>query len=135
MSDHPGLGVMIGMLGGNRETVETIQSALGKEISDLSVRDNALHFKFADGTGMRVYDGGQSCCESRYMVCDDDLNYHVGAKLAKLELRSVDGPKDEYGEHEIQFLDVTTDRGVVQCANHNEHTGYYGGFWIEARAE
>ena len=35
--------------------------------------------------------------------------------------------------HEIQFLDVKTDKGIFQMANNNEHNGYYGGFLIEAR--
>lgn len=26
-----------------------------------------------------MFDGGQSCCENRYMNCDDDLDYFSGA--------------------------------------------------------
>jgi hypothetical protein len=145
MSDdakHLGLGVMIAMLGGNRESAEAMQAALGKEITALRLddgdRDNALHFTFSDGSGLRLFDDGQSCCESRYMRTDDDLSAFVGATLVSAEVRDV--PKvpseDEYGdEHEVQFLIVTTSKGAFTMASHNEHNGYYGGFAIRAAVE
>jgi hypothetical protein len=37
--------------------------------------------------------------------------------------------------HEVAFLEVTTDRGVFQMKNHNEHNGYYGGFLIRCLAD
>ena len=131
-----GFGVMINALGGNRETVEAVQAAQGKTITALSLTDDQLRFEFEDGTRLRLQDSGQSCCESRYMQTDDDLPYYIGAKFVSAEVRDGGSTEDEWGErHEIQFLVVTTDRGTFSMASHNEHNGYYGGFWITASAE
>ena len=131
-----GFGVMINALGGNRETVEAVQAAMGKTITALSLTDDQLRFEFEDGSRLRLWDNGQSCCESRYMQTDDDLPYYIGAKFVSAEVRDGGSTEDEWGErHEIQFLVVTTDRGTFSMASHNEHNGYYGGFWITASAE
>ena len=132
---HLGLGVMLKTLGGNEETVNTVKQALNRTIEKvwLDGETEELKFTFADGTGIKIWDGGQSCCEHRYMKTDDDLSDFVGAKIIDMELKDAPDQEDEYGEvHEIQFLDVKTDKGVFQMANHNEHNGYYGGFWIQA---
>ena len=131
-----GFGVMINALGGNRETVEAVQAAMGKTITALSLTDDQLRFEFEDGSRLRLQDSGQSCCEHRYMQTDDDLPYYIGAKFVSAEVRDGGSTEGEYGDtHEIQFLVVTTDRGTFSMASHNEHNGYYGGFWITASAE
>ena len=131
-----GFGVMINALGGNRETVEAVQAAMGKTITALSLTDDQLRFEFEDGSRLRLQDSGQSCCEHRYMQTDDDLPYYIGAKFVSAEVRDGGSTESEYGDtHEIQFLVVTTDRGTFSMASHNEHNGYYGGFWIAASAE
>jgi hypothetical protein len=108
---------------------------LNKVITALTLDDDGLHFTFGDGHKMRMYDDGQSCCEKRYMHTDDDLPYYVGAVLTGAEI--VDGPADDddYDEHEIQFLKVDTSRGRFTVETHNEHNGYYGGFYVIAEAE
>lgn len=130
-----GMGVMLGILLGNEETVSTVKSSLNKTIEKvwLDEETDRLNFKFTDGTGMYLFDDGQSCCEHRYMVTADDLNEYADAKLLDVELKDAPDQEDEYGVHEVQFLDVKTDKGVFQMANHNEHNGYYGGFWLVAR--
>ena len=128
-----GVGVMIGNLGGNEETVNAIKSSLGKEIATVSLDGDELVFKFTDNAGLRIFDDGQSCCESRYMNTDDDLSYFAGAKLLGFELKDAPNENTEYDSHEIQFLDVTTDKGVFQMSSHNQHNGYYGGFLIVAK--
>ncbi len=127
-----GIGVMIQTLGGNVETVTAIQSSLGKVIEKVELKSDELIFAFSDGTGLKMLDGGQSCCENRYMVTADDLNEYSGSTLLDFELKNAPDIEDEYGTHEVQFLDVRTSNGVFQMANHNEHNGYYGGFWIQA---
>jgi len=99
----------------------------------LDEESDFLMFEFDDDTNLRLADGGQSCCEHRYMRTDDDLNEYAGAVLMDIEVASAPDQEDEWGEvHEVQFLNVHTDKGVFQMANHNEHNGYYGGFWIQA---
>lgn len=131
-----GIGVMLGMLGGNKETVEAYHSSMGKTISRVTLDEEGGYttIDFNDGTYLRVADDGQSCCECRYMRTDDDTQYFVGAKLTGLEIKEAPDEQDEYGYHEVQFLEVQTDRGVFTMASHNEHNGYYGGFCITLRA-
>ena len=130
-----GMGVMLGMLSGNEQTVNAVKSSIGKKIKKvwLDEESNKLRFEFDDNSNLVMYDGGQSCCEYRYMRTDDDLNEYEGATVLDFELKDAPSQEGEYGEHEIQFLDVITDKGVFQLANHNEHNGYYGGFWIVAQ--
>lgn len=124
-----GLGVMLNMLGGNKESVETLQSSLGKTIKELKLEDNYLTIKFGD-SGIRIHDAGQSCCEVRYMVTDDNLDEFVDSELIGIEILDTVQSEDDYGLHEVQFLHIKTDIGDVVFSNHNEHNGYYGGFGI-----
>lgn len=129
-----GMMVMLNMLSGNAETVDKVKSAIGKKIESviLDEENNRLKFIFTDGTTLNIWDDGQSCCEDRYMRTDDDLTEYASAILLDFELKDASAIEDDYGVHEVQFLDVKTDKGVFQIANHNEHNGYYGGFSIRA---
>lgn len=134
--ENQGMGVMLGILGGNEETVNTVKSSLNKIIEKvwLDKDTDRLNFKFIDDTGMYLFDDGQSCCEHRYMDTDDDLSEFADARLLDIELKDAPDQEDEWDQvHEIRFLDVKTDKGTFQLSNHNEHNGYYGGFWIVAR--
>jgi hypothetical protein len=133
MTDNLGFSVMLNMLFGDNETPEAIKSSLNKVIKTVALVENELQFTFEDDTLLRIFDDGQSCCESRYMVTADELQDYVGATLLNFELKEAPNMEDEYGDHEVQFLDVITNKGVFQMANHNEHNGYYGGFSICAR--
>jgi len=116
---------------------DVLQAAIGKQIVSLALgEDDALHFVFQDGTKIKLWDDGQSCCELRYMTTDDDLSKFIAAPLLDIEV--ADGPTtpDKYGEpHETQFLKITTGLGVFTMVTHNEHSGYYGGFYIKVEAE
>lgn len=130
-----GMGAMIHLLGGNEASVAAYTAAVGKTIAEAKIDgDDALRLAFTDSTGIRFLDDGQSCCECRYMRTDDDLNYHVGATLVSAEIRDAPEIEDEYGVHEVQFLVVTTSKGVITVANHNEHNGYYGGICVTVQA-
>ena len=129
-----GLKVLLNMLGGNKDTVEAIATSIGKIIKKvwLDKETNRLIFSFEDESSLHVWDDGQTCCEERFMVSDDDLNYYSEARLLDFKVKSVPETEDDWCTHEIQFLDVKTSKGVFQIANHNVHNGYYGGFAIEA---
>ncbi len=128
-----GMGVMLGILGGNEETVNSIKSSLNKVIETVKLDGDDLVISFTDNTTLMIWDGGQSCCESRYMTTDDNLSDFNGATLLDFELKSVEYEDHDYDVHEIQFLDVKTSEGVFTMVNHNEHNGYYGGFYIKAK--
>lgn len=127
-----GIGVMLGSLGGNKETVEAIKTSLNKTIASVYLDEDKLCFIFSDESKLILWDDGQSCCENRYMATSDDLSEYTDSILLDFELKNAPNIDDEYGEHEVQFLDVVTNKGTFQMANHNEHNGYYGGFWIKA---
>lgn len=125
---------MISMLSGNKETVAACKASAGQTITSAEIKDENLILKFENGSGIRIFDDGQSCCESRYMVCDDKLDEFIGTQLLDIEVK--DGPStsgEDGGEHEQQFVDIKTSKGVFQIRNHNQHNGYYGEFSIVAR--
>jgi len=132
-----GIGVMIkAAFGGNEQTVEALKAAIGQTIKKIThdeTGDHALIFEFESGYSMRVYDDGRSCCESRYLTTDDDLVFFVGGKFLNAETKDGPNTDGEWGDtHEIQFLIVNTSKGAFTAETHNEHNGYYGGFWIAA---
>ena len=138
-----GVGVMIQMLSGNEDSVKAFQSAIGKTIASVVVYQQGsrlgpdpdeLRIAFTDGTGVALYDNGQSCCESRYMHTDDDLKSYVGAVLLDGEIREAPSVSENPCDyHDVEFLDIKTSVGVLTVSNHNEHNGYYGGFAVRAK--
>lgn len=96
--------------------------------------DGALRIHFKDVGQLVIADSGRSCCESRYMSCDDDLETFVGARVVHIDLAAAAPPdheerkEDEWGGcHEEMFLKIRTTNGDFTVCAHNEHNGYYGG--------
>jgi len=122
---------------------ECVESVIGRTIVDviLLAQVNKLVVSLAPAGDrapalLILRDTGQSCCEHRFMTCDDDLSTFAGAKLVAVEVRDVQVRECGVAEvEEAQFLVVTTDKGAITVANHNEHNGYYGGFCISASLE
>jgi hypothetical protein len=98
---------------------------------------DAIYIHFEDGSCQTIRDAGQSCCEYRYTATDCDLSLAVGATPLSVEVRNYqEGPEGEYGDlHETQFLNIKTSKGVLDFVTHNEHNGYYGGFYIVGSCE
>jgi len=110
------------------------EKCVGKEISSLVISDSLMRIRFTDGYFLDLWDGGQSCCESRYMSTDDNLDDFVGATFSGARIEDAESEGDEsYGEHEVQFLLIDTSKGTFTIANHNEHNGYYGGFSLTCK--
>ena len=135
--NQPGLGVMIRTLAGrDGSDGQALDAAKGQTITrawldnEANDGDGALRIALADGRTLTLTDVGRSCCESRYMTCDDDLATFAGASLRDIELREgPDAEDDENEAHETMFVHVITDKGTIVVTTHNEHNGYYGGFW------
>lgn len=125
MTNYPGMGVMIQQLCGPDHSPSEY---IGLRISSARLEDEKLHLSFEGGKKIEIWDAGQSCCESRYMRTDDDLGSLVGHQLTGINLKPAPNEPDRYGDHEVCFLEISTDGGAVTLANHNEHNGYYGGF-------
>lgn len=135
--ENLGVGVMIQMLFDDHKSANAVSGAIGKVITSLRLDEDedALRFVFNDDSNLTIADAGQSCCESRYMRTDDSLADFLGAKFLGVEIKDAPDVEDEYGVHEVQFLEVKTERGVFTMASHNEHNGYYGGFALRAFSE
>lgn len=133
MNDY-GLGYMLHWLSGDDGTPEALMAARDKVIKQVVLDpvgndgDGALQFEFTDGSSLLVYDCARSCCESRYLNCDDDLNVHSGARFQQIEVLSGPIEAGEYGDQtESMFLRVHTTAGIFTVAAYNAHNGYYGG--------
>jgi hypothetical protein len=121
-------------------SLEAFMKVINKKITGIALagavdsdHKDELHIRLGQQY-IRITDSGQSCCESRYMTCDDKLEDHVGATLLNIEVREMPIPvlertgDDDDGEcHEINYVVVTTSAGEIVLVNHNEHNGYYGG--------
>lgn len=110
-----------------------IKNSLNKTIKDIHIIDDNLYINFMDGLALRVWDSQQMCCERRYMVCDDDLNEYKETQLISVNQKYTKSEnKRDFIANEAVFLEFQTTNGTFTIVNHNEHNGYYGGFWIEA---
>lgn len=83
-----------------------------------------------------LIEDGQQCCESwGYFWCNDNPDGFVGAELLDVKLTGEALNEEvfsdseagvEYFEGGIMFVDLVTDRGVLQFVAYNNHNGYYG---------
>ena len=117
------------------ESDKVIQSVINKAINRvwLDQETDCLHFRFFDGIEIIISDQNLSG-ESRTMTTDDDLTQFARSVFLGIELKDVPSIDTEFGLHEMQFLDVITDKGKFQMVNHNDHDGTYSGFRIVAQA-
>jgi hypothetical protein len=144
-----GMGVLLHMLGDSgalggtpRKEEDALADVKGGEIVSVALDDSgnggdgALVFTLAGGWTLTITDQGRSCCESRYMKCDDDLDAFCGSTLQDITIECGGIQEGEWGDcHEIQFLLVHTSVGIFTVNTHNEHNGYYGGFYMTAKVE
>ena len=126
--------VLRGKLCKDKEAVQAWEESVGKKIVRISVVDNICRIEFPAHV-LKIFDDGQDCCERRFMVCDDKLDAFIGGELLGATIEDAPRQEGDYDVHEVQFLHVKTTKGSFAISNHNEHNGYYGGFWIVARIE
>ena len=120
------------------KSIDAFMKVVGKKIMGIKLEDDMLYLSFGSQGTLKISDEGQSCCERRYMTTDDKLGDYVGGNLLNIEVKPVPIPiKDsEYDDvHDIEFLEVTTTKGAFVMTTHNEHNGYYGGFYVSANYE
>lgn len=74
----------------------------------------------------------QCCCEDwGSIVSEDNVKYFIGSELLSIEsvdkaCNSKNMENIEVYEGSIMFLNVNTDKGLLQFAVYNAHNGYYG---------
>lgn len=90
-------------------------------------------------------DNRSSCCESwGYFLTEDDTEKFIGATLTDLAITdtnrgAVKIVTSDYGiydyndpniidvyDGDVMFVDIVTDRGILQFVAYNIHNGYYG---------
>lgn len=75
---------------------------------------------------------GQSCCErSGYFMSEDDFTDFIGANLIELAitdtcLNTKKLESEELYSPELMFVNLNTDKGLLQFVAYNSHNGYYG---------
>ena len=122
-----GLGAMIHYMGGGSK--EDPADFVGKTVTAVDFNSERLLLWLDNSFCIKVFDNGQSCCESRYMTTDDDPHSIVGGQI--VHIKSKEGPNLPDSEsHETCFVEVQTSKGLITLTNHNEHNGYYGGFGL-----
>ena len=128
-----GLGVMLKSMCGLDETlINKFKDSINKKISKIEAADTSLLIVFKDNTTLVFQDDGQSCCESRYMTKDSnlDLRKFAYSDFLGAEVKARDNLDDEYDVHEVCDLEIHTSKGNFEVLFHNVHNGYYGGFYI-----
>ena len=77
-------------------------------------------------------ENGQACCEHwGYFMTQDDLSDFVGANLIGITLTDTalntkDLDDNGVEEGECMFVNINTDKGLLQFVAYNIHNGYYG---------
>lgn len=74
---------------------------------------------------------GQSCCENwGYLITNDTIKEFIGARLLNVNLTDTLLKKvetiDSMYEGDAMFVNIETDKGLLQFVAYNEHNGYYG---------
>jgi hypothetical protein len=112
---------------------QIINSLINQEIRSIELiqdHNSIIRIKFRGSVVLKIEDVGQSCCEHRYITTDDKLDVQEEEKLVNILLKEHISGDSDYGAHEIQFLEIQTDKDTYVFCTHNEHNGYYGGFNI-----
>ena len=108
----------------------------GKQIVSIKLNkewnegNGAIEIEFKDNPSLVLFDYSQQCCENRYITTDDNLDDVSGDILVSIKRKSGSTVVSDYDEHEVQFLEIQTNNQQVTFTTHNEHNGYYSGFWI-----
>jgi hypothetical protein len=118
------------------EKITEIRDASHTEVASVEFsRFDGYEVVTTEQTIRLLIDNSQSCCETwGYFWCNDNPQEFVGAEVrgvsvtdTALNTKKLDekdcNDRDEGG---IMFVNIDTDRGVLQFVAYNSHNGYYG---------
>ena len=110
--------------------IKTIVKAEITESDYTENRQEGVRLTFMDGSVLEVVDDARACCESRYVVCDDNPEDLVGGRLTRVEVVHVGNvpDPDDGGVREEALLVIDTDKDTLTLTTRNDNNGYYGGF-------
>lgn len=106
-------------------------------------REEGYEIETTDQKILLVIDAYQSCCESwGYFLTEDDTAKFIGAELRGIAVTDTDRSTKQIRRYDwdeptpegaidlydggAMFVDIETDRGVLQFVAYNAHNGYYG---------
>jgi len=96
--------------------------------------DGMLKILFADDGLLKLWDSARTCCETRWIHTDDDLDYLSGSRIMNIEVAEGSMDEDENGYvEECEFLRIITNKGTATFSFYNNHNGYYGGISLGGR--
>ena len=83
-------------------------------------------------------DNGGQCCENfGYFMSEDNIEEFVGASLISVEVvdtllnteklkTNCNSYGSDWDDTYVMFVNINTDKGLLQFVAYNEHNGYYG---------
>jgi hypothetical protein len=78
-------------------------------------------------------ENGQSCCEKwGYFMSEDNTSDFIGAELIDVKITdTLLKPSNNFDvagmyEGSVMFVNIETNKGLLQFVAYNEHNGYYG---------
>lgn len=112
-----------------------MENYIGRTIEKIHIKDDIVYIKFNKYDFLKVI-MVNTCCEELYFTSDDkleDFNNSVLLDISFKESEEACEDEDLYGgiEHDIGFLEILTSNGTLHIKAHNEHNGYYGGFYVK----
>jgi hypothetical protein len=125
---------------------ETITAVLPYEGGGRYCREAGFQIVTTEQTITLAIDDESSCCESwGYFLTEDDTEKFIGAELRGVSITDTNRSHRTfiaYGTEgypgydaegntdldsgDVMFVDIETDRGVLQFVAYNAHNGYYG---------
>src|SRR6185312_7899172 len=97
-----GIGAMLHALGGGSK--HDPKEFFGRTVCGAEIIDDRLRLTLDGGEQIEIWDDGQSCCENRWLTCDDDLKSLCGHTLARIDTKSGPNESSEWGDHEVCFV-------------------------------
>jgi hypothetical protein len=80
-----------------------------------------------------LIDNGQGCCENwGYFMSEDDLGGFIGAEIIDISVTDTALKTEQLKDFDfdcgggVMFVNINTDKGLLQFVAYNEHNGYYG---------
>lgn len=104
-------------------------------IKKISLGDNEITIEMDNNSV--VLEQNQDCCESRYFVCDNNLDYYRDSVYLGYEVKdhSYDSGDNDWDSHESATLEIKTSIGAFDIQCHNIHNGYYGGIYVTQKGQ
>lgn len=129
----------------SNETITEVREYHGKD-SQYGWSEAGFQVVTTEQTITLAIDDEPACCETwGYFLTEDDMTKFIGAELRGVRLTDTNRsgrqfisgygtegakgdprPVEDLDEGDVMFVDIETDRGVLQFVAYNAHNGYYG---------